>query len=114
MDGLNGELIVNKFKDSYHAYIETFNKKMPQINQMSRTVIALTDDLFDQKRVDMPKYLLAEAKIAYESGEDKTLWGYYNSLTYAITHKSKKPNPELAIKYGIEAWRAAEEGFNTL
>ena len=112
MGGLNGELIIDKFKKSYNSYMQIFGEKMPMITEMSKLPMFLQEDSFNQKRVDIPKYLLAEAKTSFESGEDKTVWGYYNALTFAITHKSKKENPDLAIKYGIEAWRVAEEHIN--
>lgn len=103
--GVNGTM-VNQYKEAYANYIELFGEKMPVISQMAKTQI---EPIFDNEKINLPAYLLNEAKVAYDIGKDKSLWGYYNSLTFAVTHKMKTNNSGLAIDYGVEAWKAAEQ-----
>jgi hypothetical protein len=110
--GLNSMFMVEEYKQAYKNYVSMFGERMPQIQEMARSEIDFNyldaEGLFQPEQVKLPQYLLDEAKLSFRTGNDNTVWGYYNSLTYAITHKMKTSNPQLAINYGVEAWKAAE------
>lgn len=106
--GVNDIEIMNQYKDSYTNYIKLFGEKMPIITAMAQKEIPNEGLLFDKDAVHIPEYLLKEAESSFNTHNDKSLWGYYNSLTDAVTHKMRKESPALAINYGITAWKAAE------
>ena len=82
---------------------------MGRMTAMTQTESANVDSLFDPEENKLfPKYLLDEARINYVDAHGRTVWDYYNSLTYAITHKSKSENPDMAIQYGMRALRLSE------
>jgi len=112
--GMNNENTLNlsKIKDSFKQYIGLFNNSIPIMSIMAENQLIPNDSLFDKEQVKLPQYLLEEARSQFENGRDQTSWGYYNALTYAITHKARKPNPNLLINYGTEAWRMAERTIN--
>lgn len=87
-----------------------FREMQPKFAEMTQTkVVVPTDELFSSALVPspFPQYLLDEAREKYEHSENGTKWGYYNSLTFAITHKMKMERPFAAIAYGGLAWKAA-------
>ena len=106
--GLNSNEMIEQYQDAYKNHIRLFGERMPVISEMSRKQLLPGDHLFTDKVVNLPEYLLQEAKTSYEAEKDKTVWGYYNSLTFAITHKMRKDNPKMSIRYGVEAWKSAE------
>lgn len=102
-----------QLKDKFESYIDVFGKQAPMLTAMTKkSVVPQGDILFDSKKVNLPNYLLQEAKQSFEKEKDQSVWGYYNSLTYAITHKLKKQNPNQAIDYGTRAWKMAEQIMN--
>jgi len=107
---IDGEL-VEKYQVAYSNYIKLFGEKAPMISQMAKTNVN-AEGLFAKEAVNLPTYLLDEAKTSYETEKDKSLWGYYNSLTYAITHKAKTKNPGSQIWMGGTAWNKAEQLLN--
>jgi hypothetical protein len=98
-------------RNAYTDYIKMFGDKMPMITEMSRRQMN-GDAVFDEDKIALPRYLLETAQGTYETQNDHTVWGYYNALTYAISHDMRSENPNLAIKYGFEAWKAAEIVMN--
>lgn len=106
--GLNQGII----KDSYSNYIRLFGERMPQITRMARVEIIDPKRIFSKEVVSLPEYLREQAVLSFEAENDRTVWGYYNALTYAITHKTRSTNPAVGIAYGIEAWKAAEKALN--
>lgn len=103
---LNGQ-----YKEVYKQYIDLFGQRTPMIQAMTKKE-AKGDKLFDPKATEMPEYLLKEAKTSFEAGKDQSVWGYYNSLTYAVTHKRKKDNEDGFIRNGVRAWKMAEKAMH--
>lgn len=110
--GTDQMFMMGHYQEAYGNYIKLFGEKMPMITEMAKYPVVLTEDLFDQKRLELPKYLVDEAKQSFIEKSDNTAWGFYNALTFAITHRMKTSNPNLAIDYGIKAWKAAELAIN--
>lgn len=97
-------------KESIDGYVNSFSDSMDKVRLLTGKKVDADDTLFDKEetKIRLPQYLLDEAKEEFNKAEDFTAWGYYNSLTYAITHKIKKPNPSIAMLYGTEAWKATQ------
>jgi len=110
--GLNSEVTLSLYRETYKKYIKLFGEKMPLITTMAKKELPAGDGLFDKEKVMLPKYLLDEAKVSFEGSKDHTVWGYYNSLTFAISHKMKKESPNLTLGYGMEAWKVVERLVN--
>lgn len=108
MNPIEGE-IIEQYSDTYKNYVKQFVGKVPEMTAMTKASIPNNTDLFDPESTKMPKYLLEEAQASFEQQNGNTVWDYYNSLTYAITHKSKSENPGNAIYYGTKAWDLAEK-----
>lgn len=100
-----------KLKGTVEMIADNFTKALPVMQQMAATTVFHPSEYFDPKKVRIPKYLLEAAKESYESDSDKSLWGVYNSLTWAITHKMKRENPAMTVYYGQLAWREATRAF---
>lgn len=89
-----------------------FKTTLPVMQQMAKDKITTpVEKLFAREKVKLPVYLLDEAKVAYENDKDFTRWGFYNALTNAITHKSKRDGAQTALNYGRFAWVAAVGGM---
>ena len=97
-----------QIRENLQQYMGLFSKSMEQMTAMTQKSVYVDNALFDKEKIALPQYLLAEAKESFEAKSDVTLWGYYNSLTYAITHKMKKESPAMSIQYSMEALRAAK------
>lgn len=96
---------------AFKHHIKMFGEKTPVISQMAKTEFLPSDTYFNTDFVKMPEYLLDVAQEKFENEQMLSVWGYYNSLTYAITHKQKKEeaaNPKQIIRQGVAAWSAAE------
>lgn len=105
---------VEAISEKISLLVEQFKKTLPSLQHMSRhNVRHAAEDLFNPKAVNLPTYLLAEAKRAYEEKGDETAWGYYNALTATITHHMKKENPRLVLRFGRIAWGAAQSALNS-
>ena len=94
-----------KLKEKVTMIADQFTKALPVMQTMAAATVFHPSEYFETKKVRIPKYLLAAAKESYESERDKSLWGVYNSLTYAITHKMKRENPAMSVYYGQVVWR---------
>lgn len=112
LGNIDNKFIMDQYKDTYSNYIKLFGEKTPQISAMARKPLHRVSHLYKPEVVKLPEYLLNEARFKYDHEKDKTVWGYYNSLTYAVTHKMRKENADRSIKYGVEAWKAAERVMN--
>ena len=94
-----------KLKGTVKTIADNFTKALPVMQTMSQTTVFHPSEYFEPKKVRIPKYLLEAAKESYESERDKSLWGVYNSLTWAITHRMKKENPAMSVYYGQLVWK---------
>lgn len=82
---------------------------LPDLQAMTQKQVPMSvEAIFDYNGLTLPHYLVDEAKKEFERANDNSVWGYYNSLTYAITHSMKKNNPEAALKFGKVAWEKAK------
>ena len=100
-----GTIDAGKLKEKVTMIADQFAKALPVMQTMAKTTVFHPSEYFETKKVRIPKYLLATAKESYETERDKSLWGVYNSLTYAITHKMKRENPAMSVYYGQVVWR---------
>lgn len=112
--GLNNEnsLDLLKVKDTFEQYFHLFNSSMPIMSAMAQKQLSIDKSLFEKEFVALPEYIRRQAFNTFYEDKDKSVWGYYNALTYAITHNLRKPNPNLSIMYGTEAWKASERLLN--
>lgn len=109
--GMLDQSLTNQYIEAYKQYIKLFGERSPMIQEMVKRPVA-GDKLFDPKVTEMPKYLMVEAENNFKEAKDQSVWGYYNSLTYAVTHKSRKENQDIYIANGIKAWKMAESLMN--
>lgn len=86
---------------------ELFKATAPTMQKMANKPLSKPKKFFDPKTLHIPAYLTTIARGEFKKVEDGTVWDAYNALTYAITHKMKKNNPELATTLGKNAWTAA-------
>jgi hypothetical protein len=87
-----------------------FQKIMPVMQSMTAKKIEKTpDDLFKSEYLKLPTYISKIAQEEYTREGDESVWGFYNSLTFAITHKMRKESPYLAEHYGNLAWDIASQ-----
>jgi len=85
-----------------------FKSSLPQISKMIKTSLKTAPKaLFNPKTIRIPSYLLEEAELKY-SGEDRSVWGFYNALTWAITHKMSEENALQKVEYGRVAYAVAQ------
>jgi len=88
--------------------VTNFKKIMPVMQTMTVTKVnRAADEMFTPENLKLPAYIVASAKEEYLREGDDTQWGFYNSLTYAITHKMRKESPGLSEHYGNIAWDLA-------
>lgn len=95
---------ISNLKDNVSKMVNTFKDTLPLMQKMNKTSLKINEDLFNNKKVGIPQYLLKEAKEEYKNKDMNTIWGYYNSLTYAISHKMKKETPNTQFYYLERAW----------
>lgn len=116
--GLESSLKTTVFTDKINTLISEFNNiTIPILQKMSRHKLNKpTTELFTYKSIKkskgrnrLPNYLLDEARIKYEKEKHKTVWNFYNSLTFAITHSLKTKNPQMFINYSKIAWEIANK-----
>lgn len=108
-------VLTSQFKDTLPLLREMSRKEMPRDT-------GLLEELFNPKKPErvgggrhkhiFPKYLVDAATDRYYAEGDKTVWGYYNAFTAAITHKLPKGNPQVALNYGKVAWDMAREALS--
>ncbi len=102
--GIDSDALANSLKDM----TSQFKNALPAIQKMTKS--NMKGELIDHfltSAIKLPGYLLDEAMSEYKRAGDMTIWGYYNSLTYAITHKMRLENPKRSLRYGKIAWNAA-------
>ncbi len=84
--------------------IAYFSDTADVFKKMTSNSVKDADTLFNDKNLSLPKYLIDEAKNSYTNENDNTVWGFYNSLTYSITHKMKKDRMQAKFDYSRKAW----------
>ena len=84
-----------------------FKATEPTIRKMVNRPLWHPKPFFNAKSLRIPGYLVKIARDQFKQVEDGTIWDAYNALTFAITHKMRKANPELATRLGKNAWAAA-------
>ena len=88
--------------------IEHFNDALPTMKKMTKIELSEeSETLFEKDKLQLPKYLIDEAKGIYEKTKEKTLWEFYNSLTFVISHSLKKDSLQSQIDYTKRAWAVA-------
>lgn len=114
-----------KLHDEIEFLTSQFKKTLPLLQEMSRKQMprdaGSLETLFDPQKPKratsgrperlFPKYLVDAAMDRYDKGGDKTVWGYYNAFTAAITHNLPKGNPQMALNYGRVAWDMARKAL---
>ena len=84
-----------------------FTATAPLLQKMAATQLTAPKKFFDATSLRIPTYLAKVAREQFKKEEDGTVWDAYNALTFAITHKLRRANPELATRLGKHAWSAA-------
>lgn len=101
-----------KLKAKVETITAQFQKTLPMMQTMAATpATADPDELFNPKQLHIPKYLTTLAAGEYTTAGDKSLWGFYNALTWAITHHMKRESPATEIQYLAAAWSEATKGL---
>ncbi len=102
------EIFSTPIKDVIAEMVNAFKGSIPTMQKMgSVTLKQRPEELFDNKKLQLPRYLLEIAQVSYMANNEKTAWSYYNSLTQAISHKQRKEGPEGRMNFLREAWHAA-------
>lgn len=107
------ELDANVMQERFRDVSRYFNERMvPAMNKMSESQLSekTSNQLFkkykDKKM--FPHWLIDNAEMRYQR-EGKTIWNFYNSITYSITHGRSGMNIETKILYSKKAWQEAEK-----
>lgn len=98
---------IHEMREKISLYTSQFGDLVPTMNEMTKTQIKPDKKLFDKKETRFPSYLLNVAEHEFKGKKDETVWGYYNSLTYAITHKMRKDSPHSRSYLTDRAWTLA-------
>ena len=86
-----------------------FQASAPAMRRMATTrLVPSPKKFFNSETLHIPTYLVKIAKIEFGKAEDGTVWDAYNALTFAITHKMRKNNPDLVATLGNRAWNATK------
>ena len=107
------EVDVEAIRAKVQTLSASFQDSLPMMQLMASTQVSGEigeKELFDGKTVPFPAYLLKAAAEEWRRAGDPTYWGYYNSLTWAITHRMKRESPQTAINHGRMAWELARRG----
>lgn len=101
---------IKALSDKIAMLSESFQGTLPVMQEMSRREISdiSIDAMFSIKTTKLPQYVVDLAREEYLKENDKTVWGYYNSLTSIISHNLKKDGPEVCLRYGKIAWERAQ------
>jgi hypothetical protein len=102
----NGVTIEPVFiKDTVSTLTKKFREMSPIMSKMASTKLPdLAGGYFSTDNVELPSYLLKEANNEYNRAGEDTLWGLYNSYTYAISHNLRKDNPQVRLDYTKRSW----------
>lgn len=104
----NGAMDTEKLRGQIFALSEQFRGVLPTLQKMSnQEVTAAEEYLFDAKTLQLPEYIVEEARAQWQQERDKNVWGFYNSLTHAITHSMRKESPASSLFMGQRAWKVA-------
>ena len=102
----NSELL----KERIGEMVSSFKGSLEDMKKMTYTQLSKNPDtLFDPEIVDLPEYLVKAAKEEYLKAKVHTVWGFYNSLTFAISHSMRKENPKTQIKFLQRSWAMVAE-----
>ena len=102
----NSELL----KERIGEMVSSFKGSLEDMKKMTHTQLSKNPDtLFDTDLVDLPEYLVKAAKEEYLKAKVHTVWGFYNSLTFAISHSMRKENPKTQIKFLQRSWAMVAE-----
>lgn len=105
--GSNVGIDIGKLEEKLGVLVSQFHNTLPIMQRMIETPIKENSVQYDPSMARLPEYILKEASEEYQRSGEQTVWGYYNSLTYAITHKMKRSSPQAQIEYGRIAWDLA-------
>jgi hypothetical protein len=98
---------VEQIRKQMTMLTQQFEETAPIIKRMATKLLPSSKKFFDPNALHIPTYLTAIARQEFKKEKDGTVWDAYNALTFAITHKMRKANPELATRLGKNAWGAA-------
>lgn len=91
-----------------------FDKQVPFMQAMAareldKSTHVLRGALFESSKeeLNLPEYLCTAAFDEYAKAGDGSLWGYYNAITFAITHNMRRESPQAQLQYGRIAWERA-------
>ncbi|MCP6727386.1 MAG: DUF945 domain-containing protein [Patescibacteria group bacterium] len=107
----NIQIDMPELKENLTQMTAKFKNSLPIMQRMVDTEMSqsITDILEREvKSKNLPKYLGDIAEESYETKADFSVWGYYNALTYSITHEMKKDKPAARNDYLQRAWESAE------
>lgn len=108
VENINVEQLEGKVK----VLAASFQDSLPAMQAMAATRVSEEQlkALFDTDTSPLPEYLVKEAAASFSRERDKSWWGAYNAMTYAITHRMRRESPQAAINYGRIAWEVARKG----
>ena len=98
---------VEQIRQQMTMLTDQFKATAPLMRKMAGTHLPAPKNFFDTLRLHIPTYLTNIAREQFKKEQDGTVWDAYNALTFAITHKMRHDNPELATRLGKNAWGAA-------
>jgi Domain of unknown function (DUF932) len=98
---------VQQIRKQITVFTTQFKATAPLMRKMATMTLASPKKFFDADTLHIPTYLTKIASEQFKKEEDGTVWDAYNALTFAITHKMRQSNPELAARLGRHAWAAA-------
>ena len=98
---------VEQIRKQMTMLTDQFKATAPLIRKMASTHLPAPKNFFDATALHIPTYLIKIAREQFKQEEDGTVWDAYNALTFAITHKMRHANPELATRLGKNAWAGA-------
>jgi hypothetical protein len=103
-----GDLIQKDIKNTVVKMVEQFKGNLPMMQAMDKQkIVGDTTKLFDSKKIEIPNYLTKIASEKFNADGPANVWGYYNSLTYAITHELRKDSPNSRLCYLQKSWQLA-------
>lgn len=119
----SGGVDIIKLQDKIALLTTQFKKTLPLLQEMSikrmphdaDSLEKLFNPIRPRRRSGgrlrrlLPRYLTEAAMDKYTRENDQTVWGYYNSFTYALTHNFSNRNPEATLLYGKIAWDIARK-----
>lgn len=107
----NIEIDIPELKENLMQMTSKFKDSLPIMQKMVDTEMSqsITDIIEREvKNKSIPKYLGNIAEEKYEANSDFSVWGYYNAMTFSITHEMKNDKPAARNDYLQRAWESAE------